>query len=82
MELSPTFGTGHLFLAKARFDAGDFAGAEQSARAGLAAAPDAAIAPLGHFVLADLYARQGRDAEARREAAAGERLRVQTRTRP
>ena len=82
VALSPTFGTGHLFLAKARFDAGDFAGAEQSARTGLAASPDAAIAPLGHFVLADLYARQGRDAEARREAAAGERLRVQARTRP
>lgn len=81
VEVSPTFGTGHVFLAKARFDAGDFSGAEQSARAGLAASPDPAIAPLGHFVLADLYARQGREADARREAAAGERLRQKARPR-
>ena len=82
VEISPAFGTGHLFLAKARFDAGDYTGAEQSARVGLTASPDAAIAPLGHFVLADLFARQGREADARREAAAGERLRQQVQRRP
>jgi hypothetical protein len=32
------------------------------------------MAPLGHYVLADVLNRQGREAEARREVAAAERL--------
>src|SRR5439155_530815 len=30
--------------------------------------------PLGHYVLADVYSRQGRERDAQREAAAGRRL--------
>jgi arylsulfatase A-like enzyme/Tfp pilus assembly protein PilF len=74
VELSPEFAVGRLYLAKALLDAGDLAGAEREARAGLAQRPDPKLAPLGHFVLADVFNRTGRLAEARREQATGERL--------
>jgi len=73
-ELAPEFGTGHLYLAKALLDAGDLSGAERWARKGLASKPDPKIAPLGHYVLADVYNRQGRTADAAREIAAARRL--------
>jgi choline-sulfatase len=74
VEIEPTFGTGQLYLAKALFDGGDLEGAERWARAGLTNKPEPRLAPLGHYVLADVYERQGRDAEARGEIAAAERL--------
>jgi arylsulfatase A-like enzyme/Tfp pilus assembly protein PilF len=74
VELQPEFGTGQLYLAKALLDSGDLAGAAEWAKKGLASKPDPRIAPLGHYVLADVYSRQGREAEARRAAAAAERL--------
>ncbi|MDH4063097.1 MAG: tetratricopeptide repeat protein, partial [Acidobacteriota bacterium] len=73
VEKNPEFGTGHLYLAKALLDAGDLPGAEQAATRGLAANPDPSMAPLGHYVLADVYSRLGRDADARRQLAAGRR---------
>jgi tetratricopeptide (TPR) repeat protein len=74
VELQPDFGTGQLYLAKALLDSGDLAGAAEWARKGLAANPDPRMAPLGHYVLADVLNRQGRETEARREVAAAERL--------
>jgi arylsulfatase A-like enzyme/Tfp pilus assembly protein PilF len=74
VEIDPSFGTGQLYLAKALFDAGDLAGAEQYARSGLTNKPEPRMAPLGHYVLADIYERQGRAADARRELAAADRL--------
>ena len=74
-EHAPDFGTGHLYLAKALLDAGDLNGAERWARKGLEANPDPAIAPLGHYVLSDLYNRQGRFKAAERELNAARRLR-------
>lgn len=73
-ELAPEFGTGHLYLAKALLDSGDLSGAERWARKGLASKPDPKLAPLGHYVLADVYNRQGRAADAAREVAAARRL--------
>ncbi len=73
VDLNPEFGTGFLYLAKAQLDAGDLKSAEASATRGLAAKPDAGMVPLGHYVLADIYSRQGRDADAARQAAAGKR---------
>ena len=49
------------------------AGAEQAALKGLASKPDPGMAPLGHFVLADVYAGMGRDADAQRQVALGRR---------
>ena len=73
-EIEPTFGTGQLYLAKALLDAGDLGGAEQWARAGLNNKLEPRMAPFGHYVLADVYERLGRPAEARREVAAAKRL--------
>ena len=74
VEIEPTFGTGQLYLAKALLDAGDLGGAEQWARAGLTNKPEPRLVPLGHYVLADVYERQGRAADARREVEAARRL--------
>ena len=68
---NPDFLLGRYFLAKALLDAADLAGAEEQARRALAMAPDHYYAPLGHYVLADIYNRQGRPAEAREEARQG-----------
>ena len=74
VETRPEFGTGHLYLAKALLDLGDLEAAEASARRGLAASPEPGLAPLGHYVLADVYNRLGRVRDAEREAAAARRL--------
>jgi choline-sulfatase len=76
VEAQPTFGTGYLYLAKALYEAGELGAAEQAARRGLASSPEPGTAPLGHLVLADVYTRQGRTAEARREVQAAKRART------
>src|SRR4029453_14203851 len=74
VEIDPSFGTGQLYLAKALFDAGDLAGAEQWARSGLTNKPEPRLAPLRHYVLAHIYERQGRAADAQREMDAAKRM--------
>ena len=74
VALAPDFAIGRLYLAKVLLDTGDLAGAEREAKAGLSLAPDPSLAPLGHYVLADVYSRQGRLAEARSQQQAGDRL--------
>jgi predicted negative regulator of RcsB-dependent stress response len=74
VEANPDFGSGYLYLAKARLDLGDLPGAEAAARKGMTLHPDAEIAPLGHYVLADVYSQRGQVKEAAREAAEGRRL--------
>ena len=74
VDANPDFGSGYLYLAKARLDLGDLAGAESAAIAGNRLKPDADIAPLGHYVLSDVYTRQGRLSDAAREEAAGRKL--------
>ena len=61
------FAVGRLYLAKALLDRGQLEEAEETALRGLDLGPDPDMAPLGHFVLADIYNRQGRTAEAERE---------------
>jgi arylsulfatase A-like enzyme/Tfp pilus assembly protein PilF len=68
-EARPEFAEGHLYLAKALLDLGALQPAEQAAKRGLALKPDRTIAPLGHYVLADVYSRVGREADAAREVA-------------
>jgi arylsulfatase A-like enzyme/Tfp pilus assembly protein PilF len=74
VAITPEFGTGHLYLAKALLDLGDLDGAERAAREGLRVKADPEIAPLGHFVLADVYNRRGRPREAKLEEARARRL--------
>lgn len=75
IQSNPRFAEGHFFLAKAYLDSGtNLAEAEQLARKGLELAPRSPEAALGHYVLADIYNRQGRRAEAAREVAQGRAL--------
>ena len=69
------FAVGHLYLAKALLDRGELAEAEETALRGLDLGPEPEMAPLGHFVLADIYNRQGRTAEAEREVRRARALR-------
>jgi arylsulfatase A-like enzyme/Tfp pilus assembly protein PilF len=80
IKSNPGFAEGHLFLAKAYLDAGTkFGEAVQLAQKGLQLAPKSEYASLGHYVLADLYNRQGRGSDAAREVALGRALDNQTR---
>jgi len=69
VEARPEFAEGYLYLAKALLDGGNLPGAAQAATDGLSKRPDRSIAPLGHYVLADVYSRMGRENEAAREVA-------------
>ncbi|MGE0360593.1 MAG: sulfatase-like hydrolase/transferase [Vicinamibacterales bacterium] len=69
VEARPEFAEGYLYLAKALLDGGRLQAAETAAKAGLDKRPDPSIAPLGHYVLADVYSRMGRENEAAREVA-------------
>jgi arylsulfatase A-like enzyme/Tfp pilus assembly protein PilF len=74
VEWNPEFGVGYLYLAKSLLDAGELDQAEEAAQTGLAKNPQAETAPLGHYILADIYNRRGRPEEAAREVAAARRL--------
>ena len=63
------FAVGWLYLAKALLDRGALEEAEETALRGLSLDPSPDLAPLGHFVLADVYHRWGRPADAEREVA-------------
>ncbi len=72
---NPRFAEGHLFLAKAYLDAGTkLDEAIKLAEKGLSLAPRSEYAPLGHYVLADIYNRQRRPREAAEELAVGRAL--------
>ena len=74
VSLAPDFAVGRLYLAKALLDTGNLPAAEKEARQALGQRPDPKFAPLGHYVLADVYNRQGRYADARAERAAADRM--------
>ncbi|MEW5981994.1 MAG: sulfatase-like hydrolase/transferase [Acidobacteriota bacterium] len=69
---NPRFAEGHLFLAKAYLDTeAHLTEAAELARKGLELGPRSPFAALGHYVLADIYNRQGRGREAAEEVARG-----------
>jgi choline-sulfatase len=75
--IAPDFADVFFYLAKALLDLGDrsrFPEAAAAARKGLALAPASPQAPLGHYVLADLYALDGRRAEAQQQLRLGQQL--------
>ena len=74
VEANRTFGAGYLYLAKALLDAGDLPQSEAAALKGLESGADPAMRPLGHYVLADVYTRTGREREAARQVALARRL--------
>jgi arylsulfatase A-like enzyme/Tfp pilus assembly protein PilF len=75
IESNPRFAEGHFFLAKAYLSSGtNLDEAVRLAKKGLELAPKSELAPLGHYVLADIYNRQGRPREAAQEAERGREL--------
>ena len=62
VELNPKFSEGYFYLAKAYLDTRDesyFQDAIEAANKGLQIDPNSPYAPLGHYVLVDIYNRQG-----------------------
>ena len=76
IEANPEFGEGYFYLAKLLLDQGRaFDEAVTLAKKGLEVAPKSAYAPLGHYVLADLYSRLGRSRRRRGRSAKGKSAR-------
>lgn len=72
IELNPRFAEGYFYLAKLYLDQGRrMDEAIALAQRGLEVGPRSEYAPLGHYVLADIYSRRGMMAESRREAQKG-----------
>ena len=72
LELNPRFAEGYFYLAKLYLDQGRrLDDAIALARKGLEIGPRSPYAPLGHYVLADIYSRKGMMEASRREAARG-----------
>jgi tetratricopeptide (TPR) repeat protein len=72
IELNPVFAEGYFYLAKLYLDQGrNFDEAVELAKRGLQIDAQSEYAPLGHYVLADLYNRRGQRAEAQRELERG-----------
>jgi len=66
-EKAADFGPAFFFLAREELEAGRLETAAGLARRGLEVDRASEVAPLGHYVLADVYGRQGRAAEATAE---------------
>jgi arylsulfatase A-like enzyme/Flp pilus assembly protein TadD len=79
VTVNPMFAEGHLYLAKLLLDLNrDLTEAAKHATRGLELKPNSPYAPLGHYVLADVFNRQGRHSDAAREAARGRALEART----
>jgi arylsulfatase A-like enzyme/Tfp pilus assembly protein PilF len=74
IDKAPDFGAPYWFLAREELGAGRLDVAKDLAERGLKAQPVSEMAPLGHYVLADVYNRQGRKADAAGELTKAQRL--------
>ncbi|MXX74150.1 MAG: sulfatase-like hydrolase/transferase [Holophagales bacterium] len=75
IEINPEFAVGHFFLAKSLVDRNEqLDRAIELARTGLELDPGPDMAPMGHYLLADIYTRLGQPEEARRELASARAL--------
>jgi len=75
IELNPRFAEGYFYLAKLYLDQNrQLDEAIALVRRGLEIGPQSDYAPLGHYVLADIYSRRGMHAAAEQEAARGRAL--------
>jgi arylsulfatase A-like enzyme/Tfp pilus assembly protein PilF len=63
----PDWGIGRFFLARTLLESGDFEGAKTEALRGLELDSKTEFAALGHYVLADVYERQGKRTQAASE---------------
>ena len=76
------FGACYFFLAREELGAGRIDAAADLAKRGLEAQPRSEAAPLGHFVLADVYNRRSQPKQAEEEAAKGRKLEAALRKNP
>jgi tetratricopeptide (TPR) repeat protein len=74
VEKAPEFGPSHFFLAREELQAGRLDEAAALSRRGLEADARSELAPLGHYVLADVLNRKGDHAEAALEVQKARRL--------
>ena len=74
IETNDKFAIGHLYLAKFYLDSGNLEKAQELALKGIELGPEPSMAPLGHFILADIYNRKGRFGDAERELRTAQRL--------
>jgi arylsulfatase A-like enzyme/Tfp pilus assembly protein PilF len=81
-EKAPEFGPAFFFLAREELGAGHLDAAAELARRGLEVDKGSRVAPLGHYVLADVYTRQGKAAEAADEVAKARRIESARRRAP
>jgi len=83
--LNPKFSEGYFFLAKAYLDMRDekyFPDAIEAANKGLQMDPNSPYAPLGHYVLVDIYNQQGEGDKARFHLQKAQQLEKRTATPP
>lgn len=80
IDANPGFAEGYFYLAKAYLDGNvELPHALEIARKGLSLAPHSLYAPLGHYVVADIYNRLGRPELAASEVARGRELEARRR---
>ncbi|HWX23636.1 MAG TPA: tetratricopeptide repeat protein, partial [Vicinamibacteria bacterium] len=70
VQKAPEFGPCYFYLAREELGAGRLEEARDLARKGLEVDPHSEVAALGHYVLADVYSREGASAKAQQEVAA------------
>jgi tetratricopeptide (TPR) repeat protein len=73
-QRAPEFGPAFFFLAREELLAGRLDAAAELASKGLDVDQHSAVAPLGHYVLADVYSRRGRPELARDEVRKAQRI--------
>jgi arylsulfatase A-like enzyme/Tfp pilus assembly protein PilF len=75
IEINPSFAEGYFYLSKLFLDQGrSFDEAIALAKKGLEVGPASPYAPMGHYLLADLYNRAGRQNEADAQLKLGREL--------
>jgi tetratricopeptide (TPR) repeat protein len=79
---APDFGPPYFFLAREHLALGRLDSAAEIAARGLEKAGASDVAPLGHYVLADVYNRQGRAKDAQAEVARARKLEAAIRRHP
>src|SRR5262249_53318787 len=82
VEKAAEFGPCYFFLAREELAAGRIDVAADLARRGLDKDRSSEVAPLGHYVLADVYNRRGESAKAETEVSAARKLEAELKHRP
>jgi tetratricopeptide (TPR) repeat protein len=82
IDQAAQFGPCYFYLSREELGAGRLESAADLARRGLESDPHSPVAPLGHYVLADVYNRQGQPARAREELARARRIELSLQKAP